>query len=75
MSGEADIAWACGLTRYGARLAVPVDPGSSTVTTADFRVPGDYKLVDHALSRVVRKGCLAVLRSVGPENPTLFDPQ
>jgi len=54
---------------------VPVAPGSSAVTTADFRVPGNYKLVDHALSRVVRKGCLAVLRSEGPENPTLFDPQ
>ncbi|WP_328518036.1 copper-containing nitrite reductase [Halospeciosus flavus] len=52
---------------------VPIAPGSSAVVTATFPVPGEYKLVDHALSRVARKGCLAVLRSEGPENPELFD--
>jgi nitrite reductase (NO-forming) len=39
-----------------------------------FPVPGDFKLVDHALSRVARKGALAVITAEGPENPEVFDP-
>jgi nitrite reductase (NO-forming) len=38
-------------------------------------VPGDYKLVDHALSRVARKGALAVVHAEGPENPEVFSPE
>ncbi len=53
----------------------PVLPGSATVVTSTFPVPGDYKLVDHALSRVVRKGALAIIRAEGPENPAVFAPQ
>lgn len=52
----------------------PVLPGSTAVVTATFPVPGDYKLVDHALSRVARKGALAVIHADGPENPEIFDP-
>jgi nitrite reductase (NO-forming) len=52
----------------------PVLPGSAAVVTATFPVPGDYKLVDHALSRVARKGALAVIRAEGPENTGVFDP-
>ncbi|WP_435317510.1 copper-containing nitrite reductase [Haloarchaeobius sp. TZWSO28] len=52
----------------------PVLPGSSCVATMSFPVPGDFKLVDHALSRVARKGCLAVVHADGPEDPTIFDP-
>lgn len=40
----------------------------------DFEVPGDYKLVDHALSRVARRGCMSVVRAEGEGNPELFDP-
>ncbi len=52
----------------------PVLPGSAVITTAMFPVPGDYKLVDHALSRVVHKGALAIIRAEGPENPAVFEP-
>jgi nitrite reductase (NO-forming) len=53
----------------------PVMPGSTVVCTMSTPVPGDYKLVDHALSRVARKGALAVLHADGPDNPEIFDPQ
>ncbi|WP_101294752.1 copper-containing nitrite reductase [Halegenticoccus soli] len=52
----------------------PVPPGSTTIATMSFPVPGDFKLVDHALSRVASKGCMAVVRAEGPENPDVFDP-
>ena len=53
----------------------PVFPGSAAVVTAQFPVPGDYKLVDHALSRVAQKGAFAVLRAEGSANNDLFDPE
>jgi len=52
----------------------PVAPGSTTIATMDFPVPGDYKLVDHALSRVARRGCMSVVRAEGEEDPEVFDP-
>ncbi|SFG87930.1 nitrite reductase (NO-forming) [Halopelagius inordinatus] len=51
-----------------------VPPGSTAITTMDFPVPGDYKLVDHSLSRVARKGCLSIVRAEGEDNPEVFDP-
>ncbi|WP_440009541.1 copper-containing nitrite reductase [Halomicrococcus sp. SG-WS-1] len=51
-----------------------VAPGSTTVATMDFPVPGDFKLVDHSLTRVARKGCMAIVQADGPENPEVFDP-
>ncbi|RBI59212.1 nitrite reductase, copper-containing [halophilic archaeon] len=51
-----------------------VAPGSTTVATMNFPVPGDFKLVDHSLSRVARKGCMAIVQADGPENPEVFDP-
>jgi nitrite reductase (NO-forming) len=53
----------------------PVAPGSCTVATMGFPVPGPVKLVDHALSRVARKGCMAVIEAEGEENPEVFDPE
>ncbi|WP_135303977.1 copper-containing nitrite reductase [Haloarcula amylovorans] len=53
----------------------PVLPGSAAVVTSHFPVPGDYKLVDHALSRVARKGALAVIHADGPTNDAVFDPE
>jgi nitrite reductase (NO-forming) len=41
----------------------------------DFPVPGNFKLVDHALSRVARKGCMALVTAEGEENPEVFDPE
>jgi nitrite reductase (NO-forming) len=51
-----------------------VPPGSTTVATMDFPVPGNFKLVDHSLTRVARKGCMAVVTAEGEENPEVFDP-
>jgi nitrite reductase (NO-forming) len=52
----------------------PVAPGSTTVATMNFPVPGNFKLVDHALSRVARKGCMAIVAAEGEEDPEVFDP-
>ena len=50
----------------------PVAPGSTAVTTLHFPVPGGVKLVDHALSRVAHKGCLAMIQADGAPRPDLF---
>ncbi|WP_436925267.1 copper-containing nitrite reductase [Halosimplex amylolyticum] len=52
----------------------PVQPGSTAIATMHYPVPGPVKLVDHALSRVARKGALAVIDVQGEENPEIFDP-
>jgi nitrite reductase (NO-forming) len=52
----------------------PVPPGSTAITTLQFPVPGDVKLVDHALSRVVHQGCLAVIHADGAQDPAIFKP-
>jgi len=51
-----------------------VPPGSTTIATMNSPVPGDFKLVDHSLSRVARKGCMAVVRAEGEARPEIFDP-
>ncbi len=56
--------------RFIQTYAVP--PGSTTVATLRFPVAGDVKLVDHALTRVVHQGCLAVIHAEGAHDPTLF---
>ncbi|WP_115863453.1 copper-containing nitrite reductase [Halorussus litoreus] len=53
----------------------PVAPGTTTVATMEFPVPGGVKLVDHALSRVARKGCMSVIAAEGEEKPEIFDPE
>ncbi len=50
-----------------------VPPGSTTVATMNSPVPGDFKLVDHSLSRVARKGCMAIVRAEGEKRPEIFD--
>ncbi|QPV64836.1 nitrite reductase, copper-containing [Halosimplex litoreum] len=52
----------------------PVQPGSTAIATMHYPVPGPIKLVDHALSRVARKGALAVIDVEGEANPEIFDP-
>ncbi|WP_299332954.1 copper-containing nitrite reductase [Haloplanus sp.] len=52
----------------------PVAPGSTCIATMEFPVPGNFKLVDHALSRVARRGCLAIVTAEGEERPEIFDP-
>ncbi|WP_049925040.1 copper-containing nitrite reductase [Halopiger goleimassiliensis] len=51
----------------------PVTPGTTTVGEMEFHVPGPVKIVDHALSRVVHKGALAVVDVQGEENPEIYD--
>lgn len=51
-----------------------VPPGSCMIGEMDTPVPERIKLVDHALSRVVRKGHLAEVDVIGDENETVYDP-
>lgn len=48
-----------------------VPPGGATVTELKFDVPGNYVLVDHALSRV-DKGAKAMIEAVGPQRADIF---
>jgi nitrite reductase (NO-forming) len=51
-----------------------VAPGSCFVGTMETPVPERIKLVDHALSRVARKGLLAEIDVEGDPEPEIFDP-
>ena len=48
-----------------------VAPGGATIAEIAFQVPGTYKIVDHALSRLER-GLVGFIRVTGPENPDIF---
>lgn len=50
---------------------IPVSPGSATIVQMKTQVPGDYKLVDHAIIRVA-KGAAGTLHVDGNANPSLF---
>lgn len=50
-------------------LTVP--PGGAAIAEFTLRVPGTYKLVDHAISRVER-GLIGALQVTGPANPDVF---
>jgi len=52
----------------------PVVPGSVACAEIDTPVPGPIKVVDHALSRVARKGFLGVIQVEGEEEPEIFNP-
>jgi nitrite reductase (NO-forming) len=52
----------------------PVAPGTVAAAEIETPVPGPIKLVDHALTRVVRKGVLGVIRVEGEEDPGIYDP-
>jgi nitrite reductase (NO-forming) len=53
---------------------VPVAPGSVAAAEIDTPVPGPIKIVDHALSRVARKGFLGVIQVESEKEPEIFDP-
>ena len=53
---------------------VTVAPGSTLVGDLALPVPGAVKLVDHAITRVVRKGMMGVLDVAGPAQPSIFKP-
>ncbi|MEX0753462.1 MAG: copper-containing nitrite reductase [Xanthobacteraceae bacterium] len=50
---------------------VTVPPGGATVVEFALQVPGNYMLVDHALSRVER-GLAGILQVEGADNPMVF---
>ncbi|MFB6121388.1 MAG: copper-containing nitrite reductase [Halobacteriaceae archaeon] len=52
-----------------------VPPGSCMVGTMECPVPERIKLVDHALSRVARKGLLAEIDVLGDKQTDIFDPE
>ncbi|WP_435349324.1 copper-containing nitrite reductase [Haloarchaeobius sp. HRN-SO-5] len=52
----------------------PVAPGTVACAEIDTPVPGPVKLVDHAITRVARKGTMGVLQVNGSPEPTIFDP-
>ncbi|HKJ33571.1 MAG TPA: copper-containing nitrite reductase [Balneolales bacterium] len=58
--------------RYVQTMHVP--PGSTGVFELEFPVPETIKLVDHALTRVVRKGMLGEIAVSGKKRPDIFDP-
>ncbi len=49
-------------------------PGGATAVEFAVEVPGNYILVDHALSRTIDKGALGILVVEGQENPDVFQP-
>jgi nitrite reductase (NO-forming) len=51
---------------------VTVPAGGAVITEFKVDVPGNYTLVDHALSRVER-GLIGVLHVDGPPNPEIYD--
>jgi len=53
----------------------PVPPGSCAVAHMDHPTTGPVKLVDHALSRVARKGLMAIVNVQGEQNTDVFDPE
>jgi nitrite reductase (NO-forming) len=53
---------------------VTVPPGSGGIYEMDFVVPGQVKLVDHALSRVARKGMMGIIDVKGEPQASIFDP-
>lgn len=50
---------------------ITVPPGGAAAVEMKLEVPGNFILVDHALSRV-EKGLAGILQVEGPDNPTVF---
>jgi nitrite reductase (NO-forming) len=51
---------------------VTVPPGGAVITEFKTQVPGNYTLVDHALSRAER-GLAGILHVEGPPNPEIYN--
>lgn len=51
---------------------VSVPPGGAVIAEMKLEVPGNYILVDHALSRLER-GLAGILHVEGPANPEIYD--
>ncbi len=69
-----DKAWNYGSTGSAPLTGVQtllVPPGGAAVAQFKVDVPGDYKLVDHAIERV-SKGAVGTLHVEGPDDPNTF---
>ena len=69
-----DKAWnygATGSTPLTGVQTVLVPPGGAAIVQFKVDVPGDYKLVDHAIIRV-SKGAVGTLTVTGPDDPETF---
>jgi nitrite reductase (NO-forming) len=51
---------------------VTVPAGGAVITEVKLDVPGNYTLVDHALSRAER-GLVGILHVEGAANPDIYD--
>lgn len=49
-----------------------VAAGGATWVEFEIDVPGDYILVDHALTRAIDGGAVAIISATGDEDPTIF---
>ncbi|MCP8936933.1 copper-containing nitrite reductase [Alsobacter sp. SYSU M60028] len=58
-----------GVTKDVQTITVP--PGGASAVEFKLEVPGNYVLVDHALSRM-EKGLVGILKVDGPNNPDVF---
>lgn len=52
----------------------PVAPGTVACAEIDTPVPEPIKLVDHALTRVARKGMMGIIQVNGSPEPGIFNP-
>lgn len=50
-----------------------VAPGTVTVAEIETPVPGPIRLVDHAVTRAIKRGALGVLNVEGEEKPDIYD--
>jgi nitrite reductase (NO-forming) len=50
-----------------------VPPGAAVAMEVKLEVPGDFILVDHALTRTLDKGALGILAVEGPENLDVYN--
>jgi nitrite reductase (NO-forming) len=53
---------------------VSVAPGGAVIVEFKLQVPGNYTIVDHALTRLER-GLVGILSVEGPPNPDIFNGQ
>lgn len=50
----------------------PVAPGTATIGEMELLVPGLIKIVDHALSRVTRRGAITVIEVTGEDDSEIY---
>lgn len=70
-----DRAWQYGTLEDGPMHGIQtvlIPPGGAAITEFETDVPGDYVLVDHALSRVAL-GAAGILHVTGDPNPDIFN--